>query len=191
MNEELRNVFDFAIANWATLPLLPHLDRALVAAAQMQTILMDKDAIFRVHHAEPAHSQVAVVDVGGIVGLGLVQRWPAPCRGRQIESELPLTLLRKLLDSRQNPLAVSVLIRILLDVRRGLTGGKVVLGVEALRGDGRRRTPEEALVAVPEKLLTRVLARAHARVDPLQRLRPVRHVLPTNALNQLILYLIV
>lgn len=190
MYEELRNIFNFAIANRATFSLLPHFHRAFITAAQVQAVLVDEDAVLRVHHAEATSSQVAVVYVGRVVVLRVVQRRSAAGRWRGIKYHLPMAFLRELLDTCQNSLAVSFLIRILLDVRGGLAGGKIVLRVETLCGDRRRRTYEEAIFAGRQELLARVLARTQPRILPLQRLRPKRHILSTNALNQLIFYLV-
>lgn len=63
MNKKLCHVFDFAVADWAAFSLLPHLHGALVAAAQMEAIVVNEHAVLWVHHAEAAQAQVAVVDV--------------------------------------------------------------------------------------------------------------------------------
>jgi len=61
MNEKFRDVFDFTIAYRTTLPLLPHLYRTLVAAAQVEAVVVHKDPILRIRHAEATQSEVAVV----------------------------------------------------------------------------------------------------------------------------------
>ena len=183
VNEKFRDIFDFAVANRATFSLLPHFHRALVTTAEMQAVLMDENSIFRVHHAESAHSQVAVVDVGRVVGLGFAKWRPAAGRRRQFKLQLPMTFFRKLLDTFQNSLAVGFLIRILLDVCGRLAGGKIDLRVEALCGHRRRRTRQKTFLDVREWFLARLLTRAHSRIFPFQRLRPIRHFLPTNTLN--------
>lgn len=187
MNEELHHVFDFAIADRAALPLLPHLDRALVAAALVDAVVVHEDAVLRVDHAEAAHPEVAVVDVLGDCLRVRERNRPADLR---LFFHLVVPLFRELLHSRENALRVlGVLIGILLDVGGGLAGGTVVLRVEALRGPRRRRTNEKAVIERRQReLLARLLARAHARVLPLQRVRS-QQLLAIHVLNDLILYL--
>ena len=50
------NIFDFAIADWAALSLLPNFDGAFVAAAQMKAVVVNEDSVLGVHHAEPAET---------------------------------------------------------------------------------------------------------------------------------------
>jgi len=63
MNEKFRHVFDFAITDRAAFSLLPDLEGALIAAAQMETVVVNKDTVLGVRHAKATDSQPTVIDV--------------------------------------------------------------------------------------------------------------------------------
>lgn len=140
MNEQLGDVLDLAVADRAALPLLPHLHRALVATAEVQTVVVHEDAVLGVHHAEAAQPEVAVVDIRSRVfrqRVGERRRAQAQRIQRRFRFDSPLALLRELLDARQDPLTVRVLIGVVLDRRRCLTRREVRLRVKTAGGTRR------------------------------------------------------
>lgn len=229
MNKKLCHVFDFAVTDRAAFSLLPHLHGALVAAAQVEAIVVNEHAVLRVHHAEAAQTQVAVVDVfrlrvwrrslfrqrvwrgrslfwqrvwrqGRSILRLRVREWRRPNvqqrRLHQLCLRLHLTFLqqRKLFNTCQNSLAVSFIIRILLDLRRCLTGGVVALRVEAPWRSRWRRSCQTSFLGGRwrQQLLTRILARTESRVFPVEGVGALEteDILTIHILNYLIFYLI-